>query len=57
MRFEVFRRDDEIKRLSNGLIRGIAKHRRRAATPVADDAESIGKDYDFTFHMLALSRF
>lgn len=50
MRFAVFTGDNEIKRLPNGLIRGIAEHCCRATTPVSDDTESIGEDYDFSFH-------
>jgi hypothetical protein len=52
MRLAVFIGNDEVKRLANGLIGGIAEHRRRAAAPVADDTQSVGENYHFGLHVV-----
>jgi hypothetical protein len=52
MRFTIFVGNNEVERLADSLIDGIAKHRCRAATPVANYAESIGEDYDISIHVV-----
>ena len=45
-----FMGDNQVERLPDGLIDGIAEHGRRTAAPVSNDASSVGEHYDFIFH-------
>lgn len=55
MRVTVFVGDNEVERPADRLFDGIAEHRYRAAAPVANDAESIGEDYDFSVHVVTFN--
>ena len=52
-----FMGDNQVERLPDSLIDGIAEHGRRTATPVSNDATPVGEHYDFIFHGLPSSGF